>query len=99
MVETRLSEGEGVCLKNDENNLDIKHKPYPLEYPRPETCEFTDPRFKPSMEFKLDEKSFFLVNNAMDLNLPNFTLRNNIYFQHYYRGYVPIGYECRDYVN
>lgn len=94
-----MAEGDGVCLKNDENNLSKNHIPYALEDPIRKVCDFTDPRFQPTVENKLDEYNFFLVNNAMDLMtnlLPEFKLSDRFFFQHYYRGYVAFGYECRD---
>ena len=80
LSEFRITEGEGVCIKNDEQNMSKGRTKYPLERGSKSVCEI-DPRFTNTFDFqnKLGEKTFFFVNNAMFIDsIPGMNL-NDLY--------------------
>ncbi len=95
LVETRITQGNGICF---ENNLYLENPEqhyYPLLENKPITeCEI-DMRFS-KIDYEIKEFEFFNANNMLDIQgqLPNFYFSDSTYY-FYYRGVVPLKLNCR----
>lgn len=73
IIETRISEGNGVCMKNHERSISAGRKDYLLMSENKTECE-VDNRFK--VYYTVNEILYYRVNDKLDLpaNLPGYEI-------------------------